>query len=455
MTQIVQVNVSQTIAPAPNKLQRTGAFISQGGTNLPPNSKSLLTQLSDLTPLLAASQAITSLVWATNVVTVTTTAPHGYPNGDLLQLTIAGATPAGFNGTFMATVTGASTFTYPLTTSPGTATVMGTVTDADVAQLTAMTTTYFAQGNGNPVYVLELGAGTAAEGVTALTAYITNTPNFFYSYLVPRGWDAEPTYVAMVANYESTSAKVYFFTTATLTSYASFTALMKCTFMLIEAPIIPSKEFSLAAAFWVTLNYNPSPANQVTPLCFSYLVGVTPYPVSGPQAATFKAANLGYVTTGAEGGISNAMLVWGHMADGNPFNYWYSVDWAQINLDLNLSNEIINGSNNPINPLYYNQQGIDRLQARARKTMASAVSYGLALGNVITTELDQTAFVAALDAGTYAGNVVINAIPFANYNSLNPSDYAIGKYAGLSAVYTPARGFEQIIFNLNVTNFVA
>ena len=33
MTSIVTVNVSQTIAPAPSTLQKTGAFISQGGTN--------------------------------------------------------------------------------------------------------------------------------------------------------------------------------------------------------------------------------------------------------------------------------------------------------------------------------------------------------------------------------------------------------------------------------------
>lgn len=49
---------------------------------------------------------------------------------------------------------------------------------------------------------------------------------------------------------------------------------------------------------------------------------------------------------------------------------------------------------------------------------------------------------------------MINAVPFANYTSLNPSDYADGKYSGLSAVVTPKRGFESITFNLNVTNFV-
>jgi hypothetical protein len=33
----------------------------------------------------------------------------------------------------------------------------------------------------------------------------------------------------------------------------------------------------------------------------------------------------------------------------------------------------------------------------------------------------------------------------------NPNDYGIGRYAGLSASYTPMRGFVEIIFNINVT----
>jgi hypothetical protein len=53
---IVQVNVSQTLAAAPNQLQRTGAMISQGGTTLTAGTYGLLTQTADLTPLLPAAQ---------------------------------------------------------------------------------------------------------------------------------------------------------------------------------------------------------------------------------------------------------------------------------------------------------------------------------------------------------------------------------------------------------------
>ncbi|MEV2242811.1 hypothetical protein, partial [Micromonospora sp. NPDC049891] len=118
------------------------------------------------------------------------------------------------------------------------------------------------------------------------------------------------------------------------------------------------------------------------------------------------------------------------------------------------ANEVINGSNTTVNPLYYEQNGIDRLQRRGLKTLRSGISYGLILGQVIDTKLSQDVFNEEYEKGTYAGSAVINAVPFANYTSLNPSDYADGKYSGLSAVVTPKRGFESITFNLNVTNFV-
>ena len=55
---IVQVNVTQTIAPAPSTLQKTGVFISQGGTSLAKNASKLLTQMSDLTSVLAGAITI-------------------------------------------------------------------------------------------------------------------------------------------------------------------------------------------------------------------------------------------------------------------------------------------------------------------------------------------------------------------------------------------------------------
>lgn len=459
---IVTVNVTQTVAPTPSTLQRTGAFVSQGATTLASGTSSLLTQLSDLTPLLTGGKAITSMVLSAGTVTVTTTAPHGFTVSDTIALAIAGVVPTGYNGLYTCTITGASTFTFPLGTSPGSVTTQGVYTPEDVSELLAMVTTFFAQGSSVSVYVLELGAGNAADGVTALTTYTTANPNSFYSYLVPRGWSSQSTFLTMLASFEATTSKTYFFVTALLANYTSFTALMKCAFVMVEAPSVAAQavlgtatEFSCAAAFWVSLHYSPSATNKVTPFAFSYLYGVTPYPVFGNSAllATLKAAAVNVIGTGAEGGISNTILLWGTTLDGNDFTYWYSVDWVQINIDLALSNAIINGSNNPINPLYYNQDGINRLEQVAASTMSNGVTFGLVLNPVIQLALDGPVLANVLAAGTYAGKTIVNAVPFFLYTNENTGDYKIGKYAGLSCTYTTNRGFISIIFNVNVSQF--
>ena len=458
--QIVTVNVSQQVAAAPSQRQRTGAFISQGGTTKAANTLTLLTQLSDLTSILSAGLAVSTISWSGGTATVTTTNPHGWTIGDVVGIVISGESPAGYNGSFQGTVTGANTVAYPLSVSPGSQTVAGLIVLADEAELLAMGTTYFDQGSGNSVYVLELGEGTATEGVAALNTWITSSESSgnvtppVYSWLVPREWDANAAFLAFLPNYTAVSNLNYFHVTTTLSTYSAYLNT-KCVLTTIQAPAAPVTEFTAAAQFWVTLNWAPSSTNKVPPLAFSYVYGVTAYPIPGNSStlATLKAANVGYIGTGAEGGISTAILLWGRTMDGNQFNYWYSVNAAQINLEENLANAVINGSNSNINPMYYNQQGINTLQDVASNTVSNLVSYGLAVGSVKQTQLPLAQFTNNFANGAYIGQLVINAEPFLVYTNENPSAYATGTYGGLSAVYTPQLGFQQIIFNLGVVNF--
>ena len=453
---IVVVNVSETNAPTPSILQQSGAFISQGGTTTAANTLTLLPTLATLTGILAGTKAISTITWLSNVATVTLTANHGWTISDVVNITIAGELPAGYNGTFACTITGATTFTYALLSNPGAQSQAGTAILADENELLQMATTYFA-GNGvvSP-YVLELGEGTAAEGVTALSAWIAANPGVIYSYLVPREWDAVSSYLTFLATWNTPSSQTYFFTTTTVANRAVYAGL-KCVLAEVEAPSIGATEFSLASAFATTLSYNPSPTNRVTPLSYAYAYGVTAYPLTGNATvlAELNTANVGYIGTGAEGGISKTILFYGQMSDGNPFNYWYSADWFVINVNLNLSNEVINGSNNPLAPLYYDQNGINRLQNRAVATGNQAITNGLALGNVIATTLPALQFAANYEAGVYAGQLAINAEPFSVYTTENPSAYATGTYGGLACVYTPLRGFKQILFYLNLTNLLS
>lgn len=460
---IVNINVSVTNPPKPSQLLKSGAMISMGGTTLAAGEYQLLTSKDDLKAITVPGKTISTIVWAANLVTVTLASPHGWTNGSTVPVVISGVAPAAYNRSAEATVTSATEFTYSLSSDPGTATTMGVVKTVVAGEIIQMNTTYWAQGAARAVYVLELGDITIPEAVAALSDFIDkdislgNTYQKFFSYLVPREWDSEDTFKTLTGRYTSPGSLVYFFVTSTIATYQAWVSTKnKTVFAGVEAPNIPATEFSMAAAFQSSLSNDPGSSNMVPPMAFRFMYGVTEYPVenNGTLLKTLQDNHVNYIGSSAEGGLSNKMLVAGHMLDGNPFNYWYAVAWAAINLELDLANEVINGSNTTTNPLYYDQNGIDRLQNRALKTLRNGISYGLILGRVIGTKLIQSDFNTEYEKGSYAGNAVINAVPFANYSSLNPSDYQEGKYNGLSAVITPRRGFESITFNLNVTNFV-
>lgn len=74
------------------------------------------------TPLPAVVDT-SSITWSGGTVSVTTTTPHGIPNG--YPFTMGCVSPVGYKGTYIATVTSPTTFTYPLANNPGAVTVQG------------------------------------------------------------------------------------------------------------------------------------------------------------------------------------------------------------------------------------------------------------------------------------------------------------------------------------------
>lgn len=75
-------------------------------------------------PSVTGAKAISTITNSTTTATLTTTTAHGLTTGTVV--TIAGATPAAYNGTYTITVTTTTQFTYTMATNPGgNATVVG------------------------------------------------------------------------------------------------------------------------------------------------------------------------------------------------------------------------------------------------------------------------------------------------------------------------------------------
>jgi hypothetical protein len=122
----------------------------------------------------AFSTTVTSITSVGTLATVTMASPHNLKTG--MQVVIAGFTPAGYNGTYTITVTGASTFTYVLAGALGVTTVTGTatpganfaITGVDPTNLIAVTVFknrlfFVEEGSARAWYLPVLSIGGAAQ----------------------------------------------------------------------------------------------------------------------------------------------------------------------------------------------------------------------------------------------------------------------------------------------------
>lgn len=159
------------------------------------------------------TKSITAMTWSGGVVSATITG-HGYSTGNLV--TIAGVTPAGYNGTYNITVVDANTISFLLASNPGTVTVQGTAQLSGVSNSGKavvlwgnyiVRTQNFTAGSwapGTPVtaqngkYVIA-GGQANADGTYTVTAGNTLDPELGYCIRVQGATATESAHIVIVA----------------------------------------------------------------------------------------------------------------------------------------------------------------------------------------------------------------------------------------------------------------
>jgi hypothetical protein len=495
---IVDVTVSTVLAPKPNDYQNTGCFVSHGSTLLAPGTVAQLQTRADLERYVMQPIRILSATYAPttpgNGTFTYKFSPGALPTwaggwaaalGNV-TLSFADCLPAGYNLTRVnGVIVDATTITVSGTApNPGGPLVTkGTVSQFGSVQLCQKATTFFGQGSGSAIYVLELGYKWSPAGrLDDLSAWIIQNPKSFYGYLLDRDWGwgigNVNSLLFFAQQWNSATHMVYFWwtlwygymTTGDGSAGNPFVPTvpvgkLKNLITLVEAPNQVNNpnaasrygEFTQAAMFYEAMAFHPSPISRVAPMAFRKLSGVTFYPTqnNGYLLKQMKQYNYNYVATGAEGGIGYNTIYTGVTSDGQDyFNWWFTIDWVQIHAQEDVSNEVINGSNNPLAPLYYNQAGVDRVHARLYGTLYQASVYGMVLGRLVMSNYNQPDLQAAVEAGAFENAAGINAIPFIDYVRANKSDYGAGEYRGLSVTFIPARGFIHIQITIVATNIV-
>ena len=121
----------------------------------------------------STAQTISSITHVGTLATLTTAVAHGLATGN--RVTISGAAPTAYNGVFVITVTGTTTFTYTTLTTPATnATVVGSYTVNGITGVDSSTLIhvnlfknrlYYTQKNSLKVYYLGVNAISGAASV--------------------------------------------------------------------------------------------------------------------------------------------------------------------------------------------------------------------------------------------------------------------------------------------------
>jgi hypothetical protein len=129
-----------------------------------------------------AGKTISSITYVTTTATLTTSTNHGLTSGNVV--TITGASPSAYNGTFSITVTGTTTFTYTMATNPGAnATVVGSYVSGSWGQIggvTGLVAGGVVYENGQTIssnYTMTTGSnGMSAGPITVATGVTVTIP---------------------------------------------------------------------------------------------------------------------------------------------------------------------------------------------------------------------------------------------------------------------------------------
>lgn len=433
--QIVNLTAVLTVAPAPSQLQQSGAFVSVGGTTLTTGSYLYCASLS-------AVEAILST--AGNYVELGTMGTTFFAQGSSVGVYVLEL------GTQTSGAAGIEALNTWITNNPGifyayllpaawdnTSEVVGSViVSAGGSGYTAAPTVTFSGGGGG---IGATATATIANGaVTAVT--ITNPGSGYTSAPTVTFTGGSGTGAAATANlasevnivvseYAGPAARTYFFVTTTVANVSTYSA-NKSVYAFVPSPTATSQEFGAAAHFYQWLVNSPSATNQLAPMAYRFLYGVTAWPATGYASSiqTILSAYGNINLVPPQGGITNTCIFKGTLMDGSQASWWYGIDWYQIRVVNDLADEVVNGSNeNP--PLLYDQNGINHLAAVAQSDLNTAISFGCALSGTVT------------------------ATSFAAYTAANPANYKAGIYDGLAVDIVGQNGFLQVGVTLDAIEF--
>lgn len=437
--QIVNLTAVLTVAPEPSQLQQSGAFVSVGGTTLATGSYLYCAQLSAL-------QAVLQTSGSGNQVELNTMGTTFYAQGSSVGVYVLEL------GTQATGAAGMEALNTWITDNPGifyayllpaawdnTSEVVGSaiVTSPGSGYTAAPTVAFSGGGGGTGAAATATIANGVVTGITITSpgSGYTSAPTIAFSGGSGTGAAATANLASelniVASEYASPTGRTYFFVTTTVANVATYQP-NKSVYAFVPSPTANSQEFGAAAHFYQWLVNNPSATNQLSPMAYRFLTGVTAWPSTGYAAniQTILSAYGNINLVPPQGGITSTCIFKGTTSDGSQSSWWYGIDWYQIAVTNDLADAVINGSNEEP-PLLYDQNGINQLAGVAQRDLDTAISFGCALSGTVT------------------------ATSFSAYTKANPNNYKAGLYAGLLANVVGQNGFLTVGITLDAVEFAS
>lgn len=260
-----------------------------------------------------------------------------------------------------------------------------------------------------------------------LQTYLNNNPRQNYLYILDAASSQDTDIQAITKTYDSYLSYTVFLLTLSVAQSKTYGS-HKGGIVFSPSADQPSTEFGASVIAYMFASLSPSVSTKITPFNYRFVTGVTPYAdVSSNDFQAVIGTNTNVIIPATAGGLDSNMLLGGQYSDGNAINLWYGADYASLSATRRLAQIIIEGSNNGVNPLFFDQQGINRLSAGVKQTLNKCI-----------------------DVGAIIGPIDVEAIDFATYALANPDLFKDGIYTGISFTVIPARGFNAITYVMTV-----
>lgn len=281
--------------------------------------------------------------------------------------------------------------------------------------------------------------------IQALNEFITNNEFPCYIFLLPDGMGEDETIGAsLFAQYSQLSNNTYFFinfSNDNLSLYKNSNIFNQIknqkSAALFVNNTVNSDLAALTGGLFASYKFDLSDTNPASPLNYKTLKGVTKQPVTLPLRQQMVQDSVNFIDD-----IANQLVLMnGRYGDAFTIDYRYQWDLTSFQVAASLKQLILNGVNNPIYVIKYNQDGIDILKSRVKSVLNQMISYGCV-----------TEYAEGLESAT--GELInigeISCIDFRSYISSNPEDYENEIYSGISFYLRIGKYIRQVIMNVTL-----